>query len=73
MATGVTVRDNRYLAYPDIGMATPAARVTAALGAPTRRRDDMLIYDCDAVVEQPVSFRIVDGRVAGIEISYYVD
>ena len=73
MATGLTIRDNRYLAYPDIGMGTPAARVTATLGTPTRRRDDMLIYDCDAVVEQPVSFRIVDGRVARIEIAYYVD
>jgi hypothetical protein len=73
MAVGVTIQDNRYLAYPDIGMETSAARVTATLGAPTRRRDDVLIYDCDAVVEQPVAFRIVDGRVARIDISYYVD
>ena len=73
MATGVTIRDNRYLAYPDIGIATPAARVTAALGPPTFRPHDRLIYDCDAVVEQPVAFRIVDGRVARIDISYYVD
>jgi hypothetical protein len=73
MATGVTIQDNRYLAYPDIGMETPAARVTATLGAPTRRRDDLLIYDCDTVVEQPVAFRIADGRVARIDIAYYVD
>jgi hypothetical protein len=73
MATGVTIQDNRYLAYPDIGMETPAVRVTATLGQPTRRRDDLLIYDCDTVVEQPVAFRIVDGRVDRIDISYYVD
>lgn len=73
MATGVTIQDNRYLAYPEIGVTTSAARVTAILGEPTRRRDDLLIYDCDTVVEQPVAFRIEDGRVASIDISYYVD
>jgi hypothetical protein len=73
MATGVTIHDDRYLAYPEIGMETSAERVTATLGTPTRRRDDQLIYDCDTVVEQPVAFRIVDGRVARIDISYYVD
>jgi hypothetical protein len=73
MATAVTVQDNRYLAYPHIGMHTPVERVVEVLGEPGRREDDALLYDCGTAVEQPVSFRIEDGRVSRIDISYYVD
>ena len=73
LAAGVTVEDNRYIAFPRIGIGAPADSVTALLGAPTSRKAQSLIYDCGEEVNQPVTFEVQNGRVQRIVISYYVD
>jgi hypothetical protein len=74
MATHVDLRDNRYIAFPAIGVGASATRVAEALGEPTRRTNYSLVYDCGMHVEQPVTFHL-DGRgvVDRIAIDYYVD
>ncbi|HEX6133164.1 MAG TPA: hypothetical protein VFZ24_04235 [Longimicrobiales bacterium] len=69
----VVVRDNRYLAYPRIGIGAAADSVIAVLGEPAPDGDDVLSYNCTMVVDQPVRFHLADGRVARITIEYYVD
>jgi hypothetical protein len=73
MATHVRVTDDRYLAYPGLGMGTSAARVEEVLGEPRERAADYLRYQCGEGAEQPVTFRIAGGRVSAVEIDYYVD
>lgn len=73
MATHVEVEDNRYLAFPGIGIGAPAERLEDVLGPPTSASAGRVTYDCSEAVEQPVTFVIEDGRVARIEIAYYVD
>lgn len=73
MATEVHLEDNRYLAYPGIGIGASAARVREVLGDPHDEGPAFLTYQCSEHVEQPVTFRVADGRVAAIEIAYYVD
>jgi hypothetical protein len=73
MATHVEIRDNRYIAFPAIGIGAREARLMDALGEPTRRADRSLTWDCCMHVEQPVTFHFADGAVRRIEISYYVD
>lgn len=73
MVTHVTVTDNRYVAYPQLGIDADAASVTDALGAPHTRDAGSLIYACGEAVEQPVTFHLVNGVVSSIDISYYVD
>lgn len=73
MATHVAAKDNRYLAFPGIGIGTKAARIEQVLGEPAQRDHAHLTYHCSEHVEQPVTFRIRDGRVSAIEIAYYVD
>ena len=77
LVSAVTVADNRYLAYPSIGMGTREEAVVAALGEPHERtaRDGMtvLTYACGEEVEQPVTFLVRDDVVVRIEASYYVD
>lgn len=72
MATQVEVEDNRYLAFPGIGIGAPAERLEEVLGPATSAGTDRVTYDCGEV-EQPVTFVLRDGRVSRIEISYYVD
>lgn len=73
MATHVRVEDDRYLAYPALGMGSPAADVEAVLGEPHSRDAGRVRYQCGVAVEQPVSFMIGNGRVTAIEIDFYVD
>lgn len=73
MATSVLVEDNRYLAYPAIGLGARAEQLEEALGPPTASREDSLTWDCGLEVAQPVTFVLGNGQVARIEISYYVD
>ena len=77
LVSAVTVTDNRYLAYPSIGVGTREEAVVAALGEPHERTDvdgtTVLTYACGEEVEQPVIFHIRDGVVVRIEASYYVD
>jgi hypothetical protein len=73
LASGVDVQDNRYIAFPRIGIGAYADSVVAFLGAPTEKRGPSLVYDCGEEVNQPVTFEVVDGRVRRILISYYVD
>ena len=73
MVTHVTVSDNRYVAYPRIGIDADAASVTDALGAPHTRDAGSLVYACGEAVEQPVTFHLANGVVRSIDISYYVD
>lgn len=73
MVDHVTVTESRFLAYPTIGVGAPEERVIAALGEPTRRTSDSLVYDCGVHVEEPVTFHLVDGLVRRIEIAYYLD
>lgn len=77
LVAAVTVTDNRYLAYPSIGIGTREEAVIAALGEPHERAEGdgttVLTYACGEEVEQPVTFDIRDGVVVRIEASYYVD
>lgn len=73
MATSVAVEDNRYLAWPGIGIGVSADRVRAVLGPPAASGSERITWDCGMEVEEPVTFVIDDGRVVRIEISYYVD
>lgn len=73
MVDGLVVMESRFLAYPSIGVRAPEERVLAALGEPTRRTPDTLVYDCGMHVEEPVTFRLLDGVVRRIEIDYYLD
>lgn len=62
-----------YLRYPSIGIGAEADRVTDVLGAPGASDAERLVYDCGRGPSQPVHFRLSDGSVEGIEITYYVD
>lgn len=73
MATHVRVEDNRYLAYPGIGIGATAREVEEALGEPGARDPGRLIYQCGSGAEQPVMFSIPNGRVRAVEIAWYVD
>jgi hypothetical protein len=73
MAAHVRVDDNRYLAYPAIGIGATAERIEEVLGEPRERGDGYLTYQCGIGAEQPVRFSISDGRVTAIDIAYYVD
>ena len=77
LVSAVMVTDNRYLAYPSIGIGTREEAVVAALGEPDERTEGdgttVLTYACGEEVEQPVTFHIRDGVVVRIEASYYVD
>lgn len=73
MATHVGVEDNRYLAYPGIGIGAAASKVEEVLGEPRERGPDSLTYQCGMGAEQPVTFRIADGRVRAVDIAWYVD
>jgi hypothetical protein len=73
MADHIMVRDNRYLAWPGIGIGVAAERIEAVLGTPTRREPGALTYDCSEHVEQPVTFRLAGGVVEAIEVAFYVD
>ena len=69
----VVVTDNRFVRHPAIGIGATAATVEAVLGAPTRRTDATLVYECGEGAEEPVTFRLEAGRVERIVIDYYVD
>ena len=73
MATHVRVEDNRYLAYPGIGIGAAALKVEEVLGEPRERGPGRLTYECGMDVAQPVTFSIPDGRVRAVEIAWYVD
>lgn len=73
MVDHVTVTESRFLAYPAIGVGVPEDRVIAALGEPTRRTRQSLVYDCGEHIEEPVTFHLADGVVRRIEIAYYLD
>ena len=77
LVSAVTVTDNRYLAYPSIGIGARESAVVGALGEPDERTTadgtTSLIYACGEEVEQPVTFHLRDGVVVRIEASYYVD
>ena len=73
MATHVRVEDNRYLAFPGIGIGAAALKVEEVLGEPQARGAGRLTYDCGMGAEQPVTFSVPDGRVRAVEIAYYVD
>lgn len=73
LVSHVTVGDNRYLAFPRIGIGAPEDSVVAALGPPTDRTTHRLTYSCGIGAEQPVHFELDRGRVARVTIDYYVD
>jgi hypothetical protein len=73
MATHVRVEDNRYLAYPGIGIGAAASRVEEVLGEPRERGPGSLTYQCGMGAEQPVTFSIANGRVGAVDIAWYVD
>jgi hypothetical protein len=73
MATYVRLEDDRYLAFPGIGIGTSRERLEDVLGTATQSDAETLIWDCGTAVEQPVTFHLADGRVAAITIAYYVD
>jgi hypothetical protein len=73
LADHVQVSDARYIRYPQLAMGAAASQVTAALGPPTRRTGDTLVYECGAGAEQPVTFILRSGVVRLITIDYYVD
>jgi hypothetical protein len=67
------IGDNRYLAYPRIGIGAPADSVVAALGPGADGGADVLTYDCGMGAGQPVRFHLENGRVTRITIDFYVD
>lgn len=69
----VVVEDNQYLAYPRIGIGAHVDSVRAVLGAPGEDTGEMLVYNCEMAVDQPVRFDIADNHVRRITIEYYVD
>lgn len=73
LVSHAAVEDNRYLAFPRIGIGAREDRVIAALGSPTDRTTDRLTYSCGMGAEQPVHFELGQGRVARVTIDYYVD
>ena len=73
MATHARVEDNRYLAFPGIGIGAPALRVEEVLGEPRERGPGSVTYECGMGAEQPVTFSIADGRVRAVDIAWYVD
>lgn len=77
LVSAITVTDNRYLAYPSIGIGTREEAVIAALGQPhestTTDGTTTLVYACGEEVEQPVTFLVRDDVVVRIDASYYVD
>ncbi|HSK18701.1 MAG TPA: hypothetical protein VK912_06150 [Longimicrobiales bacterium] len=73
MATHVGVEDNRYLAYPGIGIGAAASKVEEVLGEPRERGPGSMTYECGMGAEQPVTFTIADGRVSAVDIAWYVD
>ena len=73
MMDHVVVTENRFLSHPSIGVGVSGDRVIAALGEPTRRTAESLVYDCGMHVEEPVTFHLEDHVVRRIEIDYYLD
>jgi hypothetical protein len=75
LVSHVSVTDNRYLAFPRIGIGAQQDSVIAALGPPTEGRADgsVLTYNCGMGPDQPVTFHLQGGRVSRITIEYYVD
>ena len=73
MVEHVTVRDNRFLRYPHIGIGATPSDIVAALGEPTARVSMTLVYDCGDATDQPVTFHLQTARVDSIQIHYYVD
>ncbi|MEX1184065.1 MAG: hypothetical protein WEF86_12610 [Gemmatimonadota bacterium] len=73
LVSGVDVTDNRYLVNEAVGIGAPAEQVIDVLGPPATLDDATLVYSCAEAVEQPVTFVLVNGAVARIEIEYYVD
>ncbi len=73
LVSHATVEDNRYLAFPSIGIGAREDSVVAALGPPTDRTTDGLTYSCGIGAEQPVHFELDRRRVVRITIDYYVD
>lgn len=73
LTSHVSIRENRYLSEPSVGIGAPADQVMSVLGEPGSRGEDRLVYDCGPHTEQPVTFWLADGTVERIEISYYVD
>lgn len=73
LPSGVIVEDNRYLAYPRIGIGAYADTVIAVLGPPHGDDATVLTYNCTMAVDQPVHFDLADGRVRRVRIEYYVD
>jgi hypothetical protein len=75
LVSHVAVTDNRYLAFPRIGIGAQRDSVISALGPPAEGQADgsVLTYNCGMGPDQPVMFHIQDGRVSRITIEYYVD
>jgi hypothetical protein len=75
LVSHVAVTDNRYLAFPRIGIGAQQDSVMAALGLPTEGQTDgsALTYNCGMGPDQPVTFHLQDNRVSRITVEYYVD
>jgi hypothetical protein len=75
MLERVEVSDNRFLAYPSLGVGAPAERITFTLGPPRERTNGRLVYECGAQFqpEEPVIFHLEGDDVVELWFTRYVD
>lgn len=75
LADQARVLDNRYLRHSVIGIGSAAEEVIATLGAPNTQAADEMVYVChaDAGRDDPLTFRLGNGRVTEIVYTWYMD
>jgi hypothetical protein len=70
-----TVRDNRHLRFPEVGIGVREEAVRRLLGEPERSGPEGLEYRCGRCEgpPEPFVFRVEDGRVQQVDFVFYVD
>jgi hypothetical protein len=72
----VELEDNRFLAFPELGVGAGRMTILGTLGEPRARTDSTVSYDCGSCLgaENPVVYSFDrDDRVSRVTYTYYVD
>lgn len=71
----VEVRGNRHLRWPTLGIGAAAGEITDALGPPTERSPNRMVYRCgaDEAEAEPLVFMLANGTVERVMFNWYVD